>query len=160
MKDAKPLLALTIVAVTAVVLAASGCVEDAGDIAEDISGIGEKEYIVTLIKGEKRQVAVDSEYALLLKKASAYSGEFDTKQGEIVVEIFSDFGNLSIGQRTLKTGGQEVRVERLTLELVSVDSKEEYAEVKISERIDIVGGAEKAGETAKKIAEAVAKSQS
>jgi hypothetical protein len=139
------------IAMTAV-LAISGCVEEVGDIAEDISEIGSREYQITFIKGEKRPVAVDSEYSVLLKEVRT------TIEGEVVVEIFS--GNISIGQRTLTTGfGRGMRIERLTLELVSVDRGVEYAEIKISEKIDIVGHGEKVAGAVGKIAESVAKSQ-
>ena len=150
---------IAIVAMIAMAIAASGCVEEASDIARDISDIADKKYQITFIKGERRPVAVDSEYALLLKKTRTYSGKFHSQQGEIVVEIFSN--NISIGQKTLKTGiDEEVKIKRLTLQLVRVDTSEEYASIKISEKIDVVGYGEKAVGVVGDVAKSVAKSQS
>ena len=148
-------IAVWIVAMIAIAMMTSGCFEDAGDIAKDISEIGSKDYQETFIKGEKRQIAVDSEYALLIKRVhgrtAGHSGT-TPKEAEVVIEIFSN--NISIGQRTLTTGfGQEIEIERLTLELIRVDRSEEYASIRIREKIDVVGYGEKVGGTMKKVAE-------
>ena len=145
------------IAMTAVFMT-SGCVEEMSDITEGISEIGSKDYQETFIKGEKRQIAVDSEYALLLKRVSFIQST--SLDGEAVVEIFCN--NISIGQRTLKIGfGGEVRIKRLTLELVSIDRyREEYAEIKISEKIDVKGYSEKVVGAVGDIAKSVAETQS
>lgn len=149
MKKGNVCVGIAIAIAMAAVLMVSGCVEEVGDIAEDIGDIGEKEYTVTLIKGVKRDIDVNSEYALLIKRVHCKQGVI--KEAEVLIEIFSN--NISIGQRTLiQESGEEVEVDRLTLELVRVDRSAEYASIKISERVDIIGYGEKAGETAKKIA--------
>ena len=153
-------IAIAVIVMIGVAMMTSGCVDDASDIAEDISEIGEKDYSVTLIKGVKRDIGVNSEYGLLIKRVrgrtAGHSGT-TPKEAEVVIEIFSN--NISIGQRTLTTGfDQEIQVKRLTLELVRVDRSEEYASIRIIERIDIVGYGEKAGETMKKVAEGVIES--
>lgn len=149
----KILFALIIAAAVVTVLTTSGCVDNAGDIAEDISEIGEKEHTVTFIKGEKRQVAEDSEYFILLKLVRR-----DSSGSEAVIEIFSK--NVSIGQKTLKTAGadREVKIERMALELMSVDYREEYVEIEVREKVDIIGYGEKAGSAVKETAKAVAES--
>ena len=154
MKIVKVLMLFAVAAI-AIAMMTSGCLDSAGDIAEDISQIGEKDYRVTLIKGVKRDIGVNSEYGLLIKrvrgKQTSQIGEVREK-AEIVIEIFSN--NISIAQRTLTTGlDQEIQVERLTLGLVRVDRSEEYASIRIREKIDVVGYGEKAGGTIKKVSE-------
>jgi hypothetical protein len=158
MKIAKvlPLFAIAIAMIA--VLAISGCVEDAGNIAEDISEIGSKDYSVTLIKGVKRDIGVDNEYALLIKcvRGKRYPVDQMTKEAEVVIEIFSN--NISIAQITLLAGAEE-SIDRLKLELVRVDRSEEYASIKISEKVDVVGRAEETAGAVGKIAESIVKSQ-
>ena len=156
MKKGNVCIGIAIAIAMIAVLMTSGCVEEASDIAEDISEIGSKDQSVTLIKGVKRDVGVDSEYALLIKRVHGKQGIVE--EAEVVIEIFSN--NISIGQRTLIRGSdEEVEVERLILELVRVDRSEEYASIKISEKVDIVGHGEKVAGAVGKIAESVAKSQ-
>lgn len=144
------------IAMTAVLMV-SGCVEEVGDIAEDIGDIGEKEYTVTLIKGVKRDIDVNSEYALLIKRVHGKQGMI--KEAEVLIEIFSN--NISIGQRTLIQGSdEEVAVERLTLKLIRVDRSEEYASIKIKEKVDILGYGKETAEAVGNIAKSVAESQS
>jgi hypothetical protein len=143
------------IAMTAVLMV-SGCVNEVGDIAEDIGDIGEKEYTVTLIKGVKRDIDVNSEYALLIKRVHGKQGMI--KEAEVLIEIFSN--NISIGQRTLIQGSdEEVAVERLTLKLVRVDRSEEYASIQIKEKVDIVGYGKETAEAVGNIAKSVAESQ-
>jgi hypothetical protein len=143
------------IAMTAVLMV-SGCVKEVGDIAEDIGDIGEKEYTVTLIKGVKRDIDVNSEYALLIKRVHDKQGMI--KEAEVLIEIFSN--NISIGQRTLIGGSdEEVAVERLTLKLVRVDRSEEYASIQIKEKVDIVGYGKETAEAVGNIAKSVAESQ-
>ena len=156
MKIAKVLPIFAIAIAMTAVLAISGCVEEAGDVAEDISEIGSKEYQITFIKGVNRSIAVDSEYVLLLRRVRSELAGLTVEKPEVVVEIFSN--NMSIEQRTLKTG-EEVRIKRLTLQLVEVDIREEYAEIKISEKIDVIGHGKKTGVFLRDVAEAI-KSQS
>ena len=154
-------IAIAIVVMIAIVMALSGCIEDASDITKDISEIGSEQYSVTLIKGVKRDLA-DSEYGLLIhrirgRQNSALSDV--PKRAEVVIEIFSN--NISIGQKTLEAGlDKEVKIERLTLGLNRVDTREEYASIRISERIDIAGYGEKAVGAVGDIAKSVAESQS
>ena len=161
MKKGNISIGIAIVIVIMIAIAMSGCVEEAGDVAEDISDIGSKDYSVTLIKGVKRDL-VDSEYGLLIHFISGK--QFDTqnnvaREAEVVIEIFSD--NISIGQRTLEAGfDKEVETQRLTLGLNRVDTGEQYASIKIRETVDIAGYGEKAVGAIGDIAEAVAESQS
>ena len=159
MKIAKVLVVFAIAIAMAAILMTSGCVEDAGDIAEDISEIGSKEYSVTLIKGVKRDIGTNSEYALLIKyirgkRISPLNSVMEP--AEVVIEIFSN--NISVEQRTLIVGVEQ-SIGRLTLELVRVDRSEEYASIKISEKIDVVGYGEKTIGKVGDIAKSVAESQ-
>lgn len=133
------------IAMTAVLMV-SGCVED----------IGEKEYCITLIVDEKRPVAIDSKYVLLLKQARYYG-----VNGEAVIEIFSGVERkYSIGQVLLKKDNGEKTIDKLTISLINVDSQGEYAEIIVKEshtEVDIAP-ALKAGETIKKVAEGVVES--
>ena len=154
-------IAIAIVVMIAIVMALSGCIEDASDVTKDISEIGSKEYSVTLIKGVKRDLA-DSEYGLLIHRIRGRQNSALNdvpKEAEVLIEIFSD--NISIGQKTLEAGfNKEISIERLTLGLNRVDTREEYASIRISERIDIAGYGEKAVGAVGDIAKSVAESQS
>ena len=158
MKIVKVLMLFAVAIAMTAVFMTSGCVEEMSDITEGISEIGSKDYQETFIKGEKRQIAVDSEYALLLKRVSFIQST--SLDGEAVVEIFSN--NISIGQKTLTIGfGGEVSIKRLTLELVSIDRyRQEYVEIKITERVDVVGYGQKTIGAVGDIAKSVADTQS
>ena len=131
------------IAMTAV-LAISGCV--------DID-VGDKEYPVGLMMGEKTPVAPDSNYALLLRSAQT---------DEVFVGIFrgrDSSYNISVRQTSLETGKAKT-INGLTLRLESVNPNGGYADIIVNEKIDVIGYGEKVVGVVGDIAESIAETQS
>ena len=144
MKKVKVLMLFAVAIAMTAVLMASGCVE---------IDVGEKEYPVGLMMGEKTPASPNSDYALLLRKAQS---------DEVFVKIFqgrdSNY-NISVAQTSLEIG-REKTIKGLTLRLESVNPNGGYADIIVKEKIDIVGYGQKTIGAVGDIAKSVADTQS